>query len=274
MVSPIKVDKLEAELGCRSDRATVKFVTRGLCYGFRLGFNPESVSLKSALQNMSSALLQPSVINNYLLDELKKKGRTAGLFSAPPISNLYISRFGVIPKKHQSGKWHLILDLSSPAGVRINDGIPKDPFTVQYMSVEDIIDGIMAYRCGTLMAKFDIKSAYCIVPVHPGDRFFLGMQWLGNFFKDLVLPIGLWSAPFTFTALADLLEWVLRHYYNMDFVEHYLHDFHMVNLYGEEFSFLQPLRKHDDWCTFNWVLHTDCGFKAASWTFTLGAKWP
>lgn len=73
MVSPIKVDKLEAELGCRSDRATVKFVTRGLCYGFRLGFNPESVSLKSALQNMSSALLQPSVINNYLLDELKKK---------------------------------------------------------------------------------------------------------------------------------------------------------------------------------------------------------
>jgi len=104
MVSPIKVDKLEAELGCRSDRATVKFVTRGLCYGFRLGFNPESVSLKSSLQNMSSALLQPSVINNYLLDELKKKGRTAGLFSAPPISNLYISRFGVIPKKHQSGK--------------------------------------------------------------------------------------------------------------------------------------------------------------------------
>jgi len=38
------------------------------------------------------------------------------------------------------------------------------------------------------------------------------------------------------------------------------------NLSGEEFSFLQPLRKHDDRCTFKWVLNTDHGLKAASWT--------
>ena len=31
------------------------------------------------------------------------------------------------------------------------------------------------------------------------------------------------------------------------------------------FSFLQPW-KQDDWCTFKWVLNTDCGFKAAAWT--------
>ena len=46
------------------------------------------------------------------------------------------------PKKHESGKWRLILDLSSPDGHTVNDDIRKVPFTVQYMKIDDI-DGIM-----------------------------------------------------------------------------------------------------------------------------------
>ena len=55
------------------------------------------------------------------------------------------------------------------------------------------------------MAKFDIESAYRIVPVHPEDCFLLGMCWQGNLFIDLALPFGLHSAPFIFNAIADLL---------------------------------------------------------------------
>ena len=61
------------------------------------------------------------------------KGRVVGPFSSPPLPHLHISRFGVIPEKHQPGKWCLILDLSSPDGHSVNDGIRKDPFMVQYM---------------------------------------------------------------------------------------------------------------------------------------------
>ena len=74
---------------------------------------------------MSSASLQPSVIDDYLHRELAK-GRVAGPFSSPPLPRLHISRFGVIPKKHQPGKWRLILNLSSPDGHSVNDGIQKD----------------------------------------------------------------------------------------------------------------------------------------------------
>ena len=152
----------------------------------------------------------PSVIDSYLQNELVK-GKIAGPFPTPPIANLHISSFGVIPKKHQPRKWRLILDLSSPTGASVTDGIPKDMFSVQYMSVDDVISGIMMYGRGTLMAKFDIESAYRIVPVHPDDLFLLGMQWRGSFFVDLALPLGLRSAPFIFTAMADLLEWIVRH---------------------------------------------------------------
>ena len=41
----------------------------------------------------------------------------------------------------------------------MNDGIPKPPFTVQYVSVDVVIDGIMAQGRGTLMAKFGVASA-------------------------------------------------------------------------------------------------------------------
>ena len=148
-------------------------------------FNPASVSLKSATQNMPSTSLQPSVIDDFLHPKLAK-GRVADPFSSPPLAHLHISSFGVIPKKHQPGKWRLILDLSSPGGHSVNDGIRKDPFTVQYMKVDDIIDRIMTLGRGTLLAKVDVESAYRIIPVHPNDRYLLGMQWQGNYFVDAI----------------------------------------------------------------------------------------
>ena len=199
------MDKLRQEVLTHPDQSFVTYVLDGLQNGFRVGFNPASVSLKSATQNMPSASLQPSVIDDYLYTELVK-GRVAGPFSSPPLPHLHISRFGVIPKKHQPGKWRLILDLSSPDGHSVNDGIRKDPFTVQYMKVDDIIDGIMSLGRGTLLAKFDVESAYRIIPIHPNDRYLLGMQWQGNYFVDMALPFGLRSAPYIFSSVADLVE--------------------------------------------------------------------
>ena len=107
----------------------------------------------------------------------------------------------------------------------MNDGIPKPPFTVQYVSVDVVIEGIMARGCGTLMAKFDVASAYRNVTIHPDDRPLLGMQWRGKYFVDLVLQFGLRSAPFIFTSIADLVEWILVHNYGVEFLPHYLDDF-------------------------------------------------
>ena len=117
---------------------------------------------------MSSASLQPLVIDDYLHTE-SAKGRVAGPFSSPLLPYHHISRFWVIPKKYQPGKWRLILDLSSPDGHTVNDGIRKGPFTGQYMKIDDIIDGIMSPGRDTLLAKFDVESAYRIIPIHLND---------------------------------------------------------------------------------------------------------
>ena len=176
---------------------------------------------------MSSASLQPSVIDNYLHRELAK-GRIACPFSSPLLPHLHISRFGVIPKKHQPGKWRLILNLFSPHGHSVNDGIRKDPFTVQYMKVDDTIDGIRPLGRGTLLAEFDVESAYRIISVHHNDLYLLGMQWQGNYFVYITLPFGLPSPPYVFSSVVDLVDWVLKKQYDVSFLLHYLDDFHTL----------------------------------------------
>ena len=66
---------------------------------------------------MASALQNPQVIDNFLQSQVQS-GRVAGPFSESPLSVLHVSHFSIIPKHHQPGKRHLILDLST-TGLRI-----------------------------------------------------------------------------------------------------------------------------------------------------------
>ena len=85
-------------------------------------------------------------------------------------------------------------------------------------------------------AKLDIKAAYRNVPVHPGDRHLLGMQWQGRTFIDTCLPFGLCSAPKIFNATADALEWIIADQGRsfLEFILHYLDDFILGGSLGSD----------------------------------------
>ena len=91
-VSPTRVEKLRQGVLTHPDQSFVTYVLDDLQNGFRVGFSPDSVSLKSTTHNMSFASLQPLAIDDYLHTELAK-GRVAGLFSSPLLPYLHISRF-------------------------------------------------------------------------------------------------------------------------------------------------------------------------------------
>ena len=145
---------------------------------------------RTALQSYQSTLQG--------INQPRGRGRVAGPFPQSPLPSLHVSHFGVIPRCNQPGKWHLILDLSSPVGHGVNDGIAGKDYSLQYMKADLIIAGIMQFGWGSLVAKFDVQNAYHIVPVHPKDRRLLGMKWRGAFQVDMVLPFGVRSAPYLF----------------------------------------------------------------------------
>ena len=97
-VTPINAYKLQHELCLHPNQALLDYVISALSFGFRLGFSPESVSLKLASQKMPTVCFQPSVIDLYLITELEK-GRFAVPFSTSPLLHLQISLFGITLKK-------------------------------------------------------------------------------------------------------------------------------------------------------------------------------
>ena len=116
----------------------------------------------------------------------------------------------------------LIVDLSSPHGSSVNDGIDPDEFSMHYIHLDQIIKMIAKHRPGALMTKFDVEAAYRNIAVHPDDHYLLGMKWRGKFFVDLALPFGLCSAPYIFNSVADLVEWILQNKYRVLNLMHYL----------------------------------------------------
>ena len=101
----------------------------------------------------------------------------------------HVSPFGVIPKKSKPEKWRLIIDLSTPTGHSVNDGIEKELCSLSYVSTDAVVDCILRFEPGALLAKIDIKQAYRNIPVHPDDRPLLGMLWKDELLIDKVLHL-------------------------------------------------------------------------------------
>ena len=125
---------------------------------------------------MKSVKENPQVIDEYLVRECSL-GCILGPLNPTIIPEVHISCFGVMPKKHAQNEWRMILDLSSPEGSSVNDGVDPALCSLTYPSVRDTIAEIARLRKGALLAKVDVKSAFRIVPVHPEDTLFLGMKW-------------------------------------------------------------------------------------------------
>ncbi len=163
LVSPLNLRQFASELQFHPDRSKVDYVLSGIAHGFDIGFRP-NFQLSSARKNKASAIAHPEVVDAYLQNEVAL-GRVAGPFESTPLPTLHVSSFGVIPKTGQPGKWRLILDLSSPHGLSVNDGIDPDQFSLQYIKFDDVVTMVTKLGRGALMAKFDVQSAYRNVAV-------------------------------------------------------------------------------------------------------------
>ena len=121
---------------------------------------------------MESAFLHSTIVEEYIHKELTLS-RMAGPFPHYSIHGGQVSRFGVIPKHHQTDSGRLIVDLSHPPGFSVNDGIPKHLCSLQYVTIDDAIDQVIKLGPSTLLAKADIKVpfVYCLFIQQTGSYF-------------------------------------------------------------------------------------------------------
>ncbi len=174
VVTPLRVQTWRHYLQQHPDKEFARYLLSGIEEGFRIGFRYADCKCRPARRNMPSAYHRPEVIEEYLAKGCAV-GRVLGPFPAGAIPNLQISRFGLLEKRHQPGKWRLILDLSYPRAASVNDGIDRALCSLSYVSVDQVAAAVLELGRGTMLSKTDVKSAYRIVPIHPDDRQLLGM---------------------------------------------------------------------------------------------------
>ena len=228
--SPIKVFRLQ-KLLCGYPSPIVKFLVDGFSFGFRIGFIGNVSPGRD--RNNRSALTNEEAVSTAILKEVNR-GHILGPFSVPPFAPFHCSLLGSVPKKDSS--YRLILDLSSPAGLSRNDGVPPEFFTltVKYSSFDDDVSIVRDLGPGCFMAEIDIKHAFRLCPVNPRDWPLLGYKWLGKYFFDVRLPFGSRSSPFIFNTFADALAWILIHKFGITCLIHYLDDFFVCAYTYEE----------------------------------------
>jgi len=208
----------EQELASHPDQQFAAYMLNGIKHGFRVSYD-YSHNLSSSAGYMASAVDHPEAVSDCLQQEklLNRMVFIPGL--ERPANQCHSSPWGMIPKKSNPGKRRLIADLSSPHNTSVNDGTDKEMCRVSYNA---IVDCILQYGKGTLMAKADIKQAYRISK-HTEDRCLLAMQWQGQVLVVKALPFGLRPAPLIFISLADALQWIMEKR-GVKNVYHYLDD--------------------------------------------------
>jgi len=184
--TPLIPSTWEILLKSHPNRQLVQFFMSGISQGIYIGLKQPNKPLKSAKRSLGYALDHPETIIKYLADEIAL-GRVAGPYKRSAIPQAHISRVSVILKNHQPNKWHLIIDLSHPAGCNINDGIPKDLCSLNYIMVDSAIQHIQQLGKGSLLAKIDNKSTFKLLLEHPSDHHLQAMKWGHNIYVDTCL---------------------------------------------------------------------------------------
>ena len=124
----------EKALSSHTDMVYAQYVCQDLRWDLRVGLKHGS-PLRPAQANMESANQHPDVISVYLHKECSL-GHMQGFFWRH--SNCHISRFGVIPKGHNTGKFRLINDLYFPLGQSVNDGIDLSLCSLVYTTADEV----------------------------------------------------------------------------------------------------------------------------------------
>ena len=162
--TPLRVRAWEQALVQHPDGEFVRFVLRGIAGGFRIGFNYKRFSCKPAHSNMKLAAENADVVEEYPFTE-QSAGRVIGPLAPETVPFVQISPLGVIPKS-KPGKWQLTVDLSSPEGASMNDGISKELCSLFYV--------------GTRCSSCSSSSVYGFPPTI--------FAWLGCFRSQFPTP--------------------------------------------------------------------------------------
>ena len=200
-VDPVKLESLAAAVGY-PDREGLKVVCKDLREGADIGCRGGARG-PSVSSNAKSAYDSPEQITDAIAGWVKS-GIAAGPFD-PAVRPVGVKVSGIMCRPKPNGSARIILNLSAPAGLSVNDGIDIDEFPAKMSSTAKWLKVLNRAGRGALMLKLDWAEAYKHVRVRPEDRCLQYFSWLGRDFVELALIFGAKSSVGIYDRLAKVV---------------------------------------------------------------------
>ena len=181
-----------------------------LQYSFPLDFDRQC-QLVSTEVNHASAIQNSDHVQQYLQEELTHRA-ILGPFTQPPFS-VHVSPL-MVRDKQDSDQKRMIMDLSWPKGLSLNNGVTKDmyldtPYTLHYPSIDNITAALSKLGPGAHLFKIDISRAFRQIKIDPGDIDLLGMKFQGQYFIDLSVAFGYRHGSKIFQHCTDAIRHIM-----------------------------------------------------------------
>ena len=201
LVNPIKLKAMALETGFQ-DISTLDKICVDLTYGADIGCKGSSRT-PSFSTNAPSAYDFAPHVSDAIADWLTK-----GFAYGPvPLEQIPATAKvnGIMTKPKPNGSVRIILNLSSPLGNCVNEGIDKDEFPTIMSSTTKWLRALHLAGRKAKMCKIDWADAYKHVAVCSKDTDLQWFSWLGFGFKELCLIFGCVSSAGIFDRLAKVV---------------------------------------------------------------------
>ena len=150
-------------------------------------------------------------------------GRIASPFEEPLFQlSKFSSRFG---PKTRSGQSSSNTRSILPKGDPINSYTSREFTTIQYETLDKVVE--LVRSCGriVLIGKAGIQEAFRLIPIRSLDYPLLGFTWKCRYYHDKVLPMGSAVSCQTFERFSRALQWILQTHFNVRRVTHFLDEY-------------------------------------------------
>ena len=198
MINGGKLKELAVSMGCWAEADEV--IMDDLAAGANIGCTG-AARRKSFSRNAESAFQFPREITDAIASWLVK-GFAKGPFDKPePGAKVN----GIMCRQKPNGSARIILNLSSPEGSSVNDGIIAEDFPATMSSTAKWLEVLEKAGQGAFIMKADWADAYKHVAVRPEDVKLQWFSWLGKYFAELCLVFGAASSVGIFDRAAKLV---------------------------------------------------------------------
>ena len=190
-------------------------VLQYLQFGFPLSISQPELLDNQSPTNHFSALQFQEAVSLYLAKESSHGAMLGPVKSFGHHSgHKFVHCSPILTRPKGQNNRRVILDLSYPKGLSLNDQVDRsrfdgDLFSLKFPSIDYIVKEICSHKNDVVISKIDVARAFRNLRVDPADAVKLGIRWGNDVYIDVAVAFGWVHGSAAFQRVSDAVTFIM-----------------------------------------------------------------